>query len=197
MAVARKCSFSWHLFDAPDADMSEESSRVTFWSKFITAINPDTNRPPDNLHPSSLPPEQLSNTVDCLTACLNRFQRHKCSGGYCLRTKKGSKENICRFGFPRSLQEISTVTVEPDRGFWSFAPQRNDSLLNQYNPVLTMAWMANTDVNPITSLQAVIQYVAGYIGKGEKKSSPLGIFFDRFYQSLTVGNLSSLLLRKC
>ena len=122
--------------------------------------------------------------MDCLTACLNRFQRHKCSGGYCLRTKKGSKEKICRFGFPRSLQETSTVTVEPDRGFWSFAPQRNDSLLNQYNPVLTMAWMANTDVNPITSLQAVIQYVAGYIGKGEKKSSSFRDFLRQVLPKL-------------
>ncbi|KAJ3455720.1 hypothetical protein MRS44_017202 [Fusarium solani] len=47
---------------------------------------------------------------------------------------------------------------------------RNDSQINHYNPLLTVAWLANTDVSPCTSLQQVIDYAAKYCSKSEKKS---------------------------
>ncbi|XP_044723807.1 PIF1-like helicase domain-containing protein [Hirsutella rhossiliensis] len=47
---------------------------------------------------------------------------------------------------------------------------RNDGQINHYNRLLTVAWLANTDVSPCTSLQQVIDYAAKYCSKSEKKS---------------------------
>ncbi|XP_044717935.1 PIF1-like helicase domain-containing protein [Hirsutella rhossiliensis] len=48
--------------------------------------------------------------------------------------------------------------------------ERNDGQINHYNRLLTVAWLANTDVSPCTSLQQVIDYAAKYCSKSEKKS---------------------------
>ncbi|XP_044718765.1 PIF1-like helicase domain-containing protein [Hirsutella rhossiliensis] len=48
--------------------------------------------------------------------------------------------------------------------------ERNDGQVNHYNRLLTVAWLANTDVSPCTSLQQVIDYAAKYCSKSEKKS---------------------------
>ncbi|XP_044717890.1 PIF1-like helicase domain-containing protein [Hirsutella rhossiliensis] len=47
--------------------------------------------------------------------------------------------------------------------------ERNDGQINHYNRLLTVAWLANTDVSPCTSLQQVIDYAAKYCSKSEKK----------------------------
>ncbi|KAM4067595.1 PIF1-like helicase [Hirsutella rhossiliensis] len=47
--------------------------------------------------------------------------------------------------------------------------KRNDGQINHYNRLLTVAWLANTDVSPCTSLQQVIDYAAKYCSKSEKK----------------------------
>jgi hypothetical protein len=165
--------FCW-IPEAPLADMSTPESRasfVQFWSQHITALNPDPNRRPDSVHPSSLPYEQQPNSKDFLAACLNRFQRHsKCTESYCLRKKKGTGVKICRFGFPRRTQNTAGLTTDLNPIYPMYAPQRNDPLLNPYMAPITMGWLANTDVNPATSSRAVINYIAKYCSKAEKKS---------------------------
>ena len=42
--------------------------------------------------------------------------------------------------------------------------------MNQCSPLITMGWMANTDIQPPTSLFAVLAYVAKYVSKPEVKS---------------------------
>jgi ATP-dependent DNA helicase PIF1 len=44
-------------------------------------------------------------------------------------------------------------------------------MLNQCAPVITMGWMANTDIQPPTSLHAVLSYVGKYVSKPEKSSA--------------------------
>ncbi|KAM4067560.1 ATP-dependent DNA helicase PIF1 [Hirsutella rhossiliensis] len=66
---------------------------------------------------------------------------------------------------------ISAVNPEPQRiQHWNFRGERNDGQINHYNRLLTVAWLANTDVSPCTSLQQVIDYAAKYCSKSEKKS---------------------------
>jgi hypothetical protein len=38
-------------------------------------------------------------------------------------------------------------------------------------PILTLGWLANTDIQPSTSLKAVIEYAAKYVSKPEKQST--------------------------
>jgi ATP-dependent DNA helicase PIF1 len=51
-----------------------------------------------------------------------------------------------------------------------FFPERNDQYLNKNNRLTTMAWQANTDVSPCTSIAAVIEYIVKYAVKPEKAS---------------------------
>ena len=49
-------------------------------------------------------------------------------------------------------------------------PDQFAAFLNQCSAVITMGWMANTDIQPPTSLEAVLSYIAKYVSKPEKSS---------------------------
>src|ERR1700719_4534402 len=42
--------------------------------------------------------------------------------------------------------------------------------LNRYSPLFTIGWMANTDIQPATTLIGLVKYVAKYVSKPEKAS---------------------------
>jgi hypothetical protein len=95
-----------------------------------------------------------------------------CRAPYCLRVRKGSDQApVCRFFFPRPLFTDPVVTKEIDHKAWLFSPARNQETLNQCAPVITMGWMANTDIQPPTSLHAILSYVGKYVSKPEKSST--------------------------
>jgi hypothetical protein len=62
------------------------------------------------------------------------------------------------------------VTKEINHKDYMFAPARNQVTLNQCSPVVTMGWMANTDIQPSLSLHAVLAYLGKYVSKPEKSS---------------------------
>jgi hypothetical protein len=62
------------------------------------------------------------------------------------------------------------VTQEINHKGWLFSPARNQANLNQCTPLLTVGWMANTDIQPPTSLHAVLSYIGKYVSKPEKSS---------------------------
>src|SRR3984885_13885943 len=95
-----------------------------------------------------------------------------CRVPYCLRARKGSDQPlVCRFFFPRPLFTDPVVTKEIDHKAWLFSPARNQETLNQCAPVITMGWVANTDIQPPTTLHAVLSYVGKYVSKPEKSSA--------------------------
>ena len=51
-----------------------------------------------------------------------------------------------------------------------FVPARNQALLNQCSPVITIGWMANTDIQPSVTLRVVLNYLGKYVSKPEKAS---------------------------
>lgn len=55
----------------------------------------------------------------------------------------------------------------------TFAPARNNPLLNNYNPAFTMRWLANIDVILCTDQKVVLYYVAKYYTKAETKTVKL------------------------
>lgn len=52
--------------------------------------------------------------------------------------------------------------------------ERNNPLLNHYNPVLILGWRANLDISPCTEPHAVATYIAKYASKAEKPSLAFG-----------------------
>ena len=161
---------------APPLDQDTDESRAFFaqyWGVKITAWNPDPLRLPDARNPTSLTPTDVANTSDQFAAFLNRLQMHSaCRAPYCLRAKKGSDQPpTCRFFFPRPLFPDPVVTKDINYKSWLFSPARNQGTLNQCTPVVTMGWMANTDIQPPTSLHAVLSYIGKYVSKPEKSSA--------------------------
>ncbi|OAQ71916.2 ATP-dependent DNA helicase PIF1 [Pochonia chlamydosporia 170] len=124
-----------------------------------------------------------------LSQIVNRCQRHRCNTTYCLRVRKGSgdlardmegaaadieaanvanPERECRFDFPRALRELAAVIRKEGKSYYIFEAARNDNLMNHFNPAIILGWLANIDISPCTSLQAVITYAAKYCSKSEK-----------------------------
>ncbi|KJK73474.1 hypothetical protein H634G_11287 [Metarhizium anisopliae BRIP 53293] len=128
-----------------------------------------------------------------LSQIVNRCQRHRCNTTYCLRVRKGSgdlarhmegaaadieaanvtnPERECRFDFPRALRELAAVIRKEGKSYYIFEAARNDNLMNHFNPAIILGWLANIDISPCTSLQAVITYAAKYCSKSEKRTEP-------------------------
>jgi ATP-dependent DNA helicase PIF1 len=160
--------------DAPPLDPSTDRARAEFaryWGERVTAWNPDPARLPDVRNPASLPTTDVANTADQFAALLNRLQQHStCRPSYCLRKKKGGNTIRCRFFYPRPLSDQPVVTKEINHKSYIFAPSRNQALANQCSPVITLGWLANTDIQPSTSERALLNYLSKYVSKPEKSS---------------------------
>ena len=52
-----------------------------------------------------------------------------------------------------------------------FYLQYNNELLNSYNAAIILAWMANIDTSPTTSISVIVNYIGKYCSKEEKKST--------------------------
>lgn len=155
------------------------------WGFHVSAFNPEPRRrmDQDEGNPLALRPlDMQSVSFRWLSQIINRCQRHKCSPAYCLRRNKRKAreakehgrdppEPECRFGFPRPLCDRAELITLPGKTWWSFQAQRNDPWLNQYSRIITFAWLANTDISPCTSVEAVINYAAKYCAKAENKTA--------------------------
>ena len=105
---------------------------------------------------------------------LNSCQRYsKCITPYCKRFSKILDRDIYRFRFPFKYIDLPRLIRREDSKYQTFEPIRNDSYMGKYNPAVTIAWLANTDISLCTDLGAVINYLAKYCSKAEKKSTKL------------------------
>ncbi|XP_044721877.1 ATP-dependent DNA helicase PIF1 [Hirsutella rhossiliensis] len=158
----------------PDLDPDDDQSRERFariWGYHVSAVNPEPQRiqAPGEGNPLIINLLQQPLTVQFLSMVVNRVQRHRCNN-YCMQLNKHTKRVECRFGFPHDQRLLASLDKAPHSKHWSFRGERNDGQINHYNRLLTVSWLANTDVSPCTSLQQVIDYAAKYCSKSEKKS---------------------------
>lgn len=158
----------------PDLDPDNDQSREQFariWGYHVSAVNPEPQRvqAPGEGNPLTMNLLQQPLTVQLLSMVVNRVQRHRCNN-YCMQLNRRTKQVECRFGFPHGQRLLASLDKLPHSKHWCFRGERNDSQINHYNRLLTVAWLANTDISPCTSLQQVVDYVAKYCSKSEKKS---------------------------
>lgn len=170
-----------------DMDMDDEAQRERFarlWGYYITATNPKPNSIGQGGEGNPLSVDALTTSVSWtwLNSILNRCQRHHCSTKYCLTVNKKKAEEAaeknlpppvpeCRFYYPKEPTDGPKLAKRHGRKWWHFEPERNDAFMNQYNPLITLCWLANTDISPCTSVQAVIDYAGKYCSKGEVAST--------------------------
>ena len=66
--------------------------------------------------------------------------------------------------------ERAIITKDINYKDYMFAPACNHTLLNQCLPAITMGWMANTDIQLLLTLHALLMYIGKYVSKPEKAS---------------------------
>lgn len=85
------------------------------------------------------------------------------------KTKPPSKKNADSNS--RFLSD--TIILSKESGSWEIKTERHDPLVNRHNRFITEHWRANTDVQCIVSLSAVLNYIAKYATKGEPRSKAM------------------------
>ncbi len=119
-----------------------------------------------------------------MTKLLNRVQKHtKCFTTYYLRKIKNSKnekfENSkilkfeCRFHFSFSTKKTFAMINIVNSKWKFYDSSRNDFLLNIYNVIVFMNWLANIVFISCINQHAVLKYITKYYSKAKTKSLKL------------------------
>jgi ATP-dependent DNA helicase PIF1 len=133
-----------------------------FWGLHVTGFNPEpytAARPHEEAPMMQIVGTELENNAITLSQLVNRVQRHICTDTYCQRLNKKTGQKECRFYFPDEHRDEAEIKQHPERSWLQYYPPRNDGWVNKYNRLLSLAWQANTDVSPCTSMTAVIEYI--------------------------------------
>ncbi|THY12161.1 hypothetical protein D6D02_05329 [Aureobasidium pullulans] len=69
------------------------------------------------------------------------------------------------------IRDQPVVIKNPQRSaaHLMFYPECNDPHLNRYNRIMSLGWLANTDITPRTALQALLNYLSEYCTKAGVK----------------------------
>ena len=169
------------------------------WGYYLSAMNPNREQGADQGDPLSVVASDTPVTWEWLNRVVNRCQRHKCNSNYCMRVSKKKKKEWdalvksareaaaaagepeparppepqpeCRFFFPKAERAGPDLVKLPERKAWTFEPKRNDTLMNPFNPLVSLCWLANTDFSPCCDPLAVSNYAAKYCSKAETQSA--------------------------
>lgn len=142
-----------------------------YFDKIVTAMNPNCDEAPADIHPSSIRFNEVIHPNQDMAQLLDKVQKHSHNRFSCMRKKPGSNREFCRFNFPHEMREAPELLQDPNNNRFTFFPRRNDPYLNKFNISIMRSWRANLDISPVTSKQALIQYVAKYTAKPETSRS--------------------------
>ncbi|XP_015793934.1 uncharacterized protein LOC107370453 [Tetranychus urticae] len=176
-------------------DVTDEqlSYLTNFCARLSRAWNPDITHAPSDIHPSRKRFTEILEDPEDLTTILNRLQRHTRHGTHCLRKKRGTNVEACRFGFPHELSDVDVIAKDKN---WKFEPKRNDENMAKYNPFVTQTWRGNTDFTPILSKEAVLLYIVKYAAKAETESSDYRELLKHMAESSDPNSPAATLVRK-
>ena len=127
-----------------------------------------------------------------LTDLVATCQRHtRRSVAYCLHTW-GVQQ--CRFGYCEPLQPDTALVTE--EGEPVVLTQRNDGLINRYNPIQLSSWRANVDMQYCVSRRKVIEYCAKHATKSEPRSKTLKEVYTTIVRSMSEDSTSMTAVQK-
>ena len=188
-----------HLLAAEDfSDLIGGVENVTSYAdSIVSTINPAISLDGSNAenallpqtkpHVCNKPYSEVEDIKMDLIELIATCQRHT---AYCLK-KKGVQE--CRFGYPKPLQPVTTIDMEGNTP--TLLTQRNDCLLNSYNPVHLSAWRANVDMQYIVSRNRVLNYTK-YAAKSEPRSKGLKAVYGNVLKTLKSDGSSLKMVQK-
>lgn len=154
----------------------EYNDIATFQGNYISIINPNLDRiqpKVSEILTLSITPNKIENSLYYLIIILNRVQRYATySKTYYLRQRYSSSK-ICRFKFPRALQEAILVIKKNLNRYLIFYSIRNNTRINYYNRSNTIGQLRNTNINTTTSIDIVTKYLSKYVTKVEERSQTI------------------------
>lgn len=210
--------FLW-LDGAPDIsnidleNVDQVSSIINYFDNLLTACNHFNHYQigerinPCKIHLSDVEVHsmysQIETTIKKYLAdykvLINTINRHTAHHSGCLRKNRRSGLMECRFKFPKTLQNQSTIEPNAQNGKLELRLKRNDGNLNSIIPSVTVINRSNTDFQPIISLDCCINYISKYAGKDEPQSNELALIRsigNRRYNS-TTSIIQSVLTKHC
>ena len=105
-----------------------------------------------------------------LNSVLNRVQTHRgCRPIYCIRVDENGN-HYCRFYYPRTIRAKAEVCKDINPKRWQFAAERDQPFCNPYAATLILAWLANLDIQPVTTFRGLVDYILKYCSKPKKAS---------------------------
>ena len=107
----------------------------------------------------------------------------------------------CRFGFPKPLQEETTLEKElvgekKKHVESELLTRRNDERLNSHNRVMLENWRANVDLQVIVDEKACARYMTKYAAKGEPRSKSASEILKLSVSSLESADQVSSAIKK-
>ncbi len=114
-----------------------------------------------------------------------RYQFHRCTASCqrVVKSAKGKKSTMCRYGFPRTVQEKATLNPKEktlkswQKGkvhvrLYNLARTYEERFINDYYPKILMLIECNMDIQYKHEQSMVLdRYITTYITKDEKKYS--------------------------
>jgi len=151
---------------------------IQYIDSMVTTINPGINAAIPERHPCQKRPDEIEDDSKDYIELINKLQQHtRCSPSYCIRINR-SKEQICRFGYPKECNDHIFIR-EDKRGQPEVILKRNDPYINLYNRMQLQGWCANVDLKPVLSIHAVLQYISKYASKAEPSSNAFTDIFNQ------------------
>lgn len=101
----------------------------------------------------------------------------------------------------KELVEKSQI-VRLENGKFESQLKRNDPRTNPHSPFVSCHWRANTDFQPIISLDSVVRYIAKYAAKSESVSDGLADIQNTLnsvqtYNRSTTSIVQQILIKQC
>ena len=188
---------------SPD-DPAARQELVQYVNKVVCTVNPavlpdgsnvdSAPAPKTDPHVCNKPYAEVEDIQQDLVDLIATCQRHtRCSAAYCLRTSPGG-EQYCRFGYPKPLVPETALEIEEEEPV--LLTERNDGLINSFNPEQLSAWRANVDMQYCVSRRKVVEYVAKYATKCEPRSQTMKQVFATIAKSLSDDSTSLKAVQK-
>ncbi|THW78285.1 hypothetical protein D6D17_10197 [Aureobasidium pullulans] len=157
--------FVW-IEGRPKLDLNNIAFFAQQWGMHVSAdtLGVFHQAPPDKQPLMLLRHEQQGLDFSNLAQLLQRAQLQKCSNAYCLFAAP-------TFLTISEIRDQPVVIKNPQRSaaHLMFYPECNDPHLNRYNRIMSLGWLANTDITPRTALQALLNYLSEYCTKAGVK----------------------------
>ena len=64
-----------------------------------------------------------------------------------------------------------------------------EKYINNYNPTILRAWQANMDIQYVTNINVVVNYILGYVTKPERELRPTEIHTETCLRTVVQGNV--------